>query len=143
MLILIVEDEFTVAAMLADIVKGGGHQVLGPTADAVEALELVEDVRPDLALLDITLTEGPVGCALARHLLRRWSIQSIFITGSLRDALANQASAIGVIEKPFTAESVLASIDLAQEILNGGAAQVKAPAGFRLFQRDTQEHSSR
>jgi DNA-binding response OmpR family regulator len=133
MKILIVEDEWPIAMMLAEIVSSGGHQVIGPTADAVHAITLAETSTPELALVDIRLHDMPLGSALARHLMRRWQIPSIFITGNLQEAMVNYRIAIGVIEKPFTANSVLASIDVAHQIVSGCPYPAKAPPGMMLF----------
>lgn len=133
MIILIVEDDYFIANDLAEIVGSHGHQVLGPVSLAADAIELAEATTPDLALIDMNLNEGLVGAALARHLLHRWGVRSIFITGHIKEALANQDTAIGVMEKPVSAETVLNSIALAADVLEGRAPPVHVPQGLRVF----------
>jgi len=79
--VLVVEDEYLIAADLADVLKDAGADVIGPVASVREALELVETFgdRLDGAVLDVNLREErvfPVAEALARR-----GIPYIFTTG--------------------------------------------------------------
>ena len=53
--ILIVEDEAVVAEDLANKVKALGYRVIGIASSGEVALELAQDQRPNLVLLDIKL----------------------------------------------------------------------------------------
>ncbi|TGQ12467.1 MULTISPECIES: response regulator [unclassified Mesorhizobium] len=53
--ILIVEDEFIIAMDLKVMVELLGWQVLGPVARVADALRLLEEERPTVALLDVNL----------------------------------------------------------------------------------------
>ena len=57
---LVVEDEFLVALDLAMVLERHGWHVLGPAATIAEALRLLDDERPAVALLDVALKEGTV-----------------------------------------------------------------------------------
>ncbi|WFU13058.1 response regulator (plasmid) [Rhizobium sp. CB3090] len=50
--VLVVEDEPFIAMELTSALKAGGFDVLGPVDDA---LDLIEEFRPDAALLDVNL----------------------------------------------------------------------------------------
>ena len=54
-LVLVVEDEFLIAIDLALLLQEHGWRVLGPAATVAEALRLLADERPDVALLDLNL----------------------------------------------------------------------------------------
>jgi two-component system, response regulator PdtaR len=54
-LVLVVEDEFLIAMDLALLLQEHGWRVLGPAATVAEALRLLADERPDVALLDLNL----------------------------------------------------------------------------------------
>ena len=72
MILLVAEDEVLIALVLERALRDAGHEVLGPAATPEEALALVEETRPELALIDINLTGGGDGIALARaRALRR------------------------------------------------------------------------
>jgi DNA-binding NtrC family response regulator len=58
--VLVVEDEFLVALDLSMVLERGGWHVLGPAATTAEALRLLDDERPVVALLDVALKEGTV-----------------------------------------------------------------------------------
>jgi CheY-like chemotaxis protein len=132
MLILVVEDDALLALDVEAILTSAGHSVLGPVASAAEALELVKENTPDLALVDLGLSEGPVGAALARYLLWRFSIHSIFITGNTQGATAHQDAALGLLRKPFTRKDLLSSIALAQAMMAGSVPTVNV-SGFKPF----------
>ena len=53
--ILVVEDEVWLAIELEDALREGGFDVIGPAASVRQALTLLNDQRPDAAVLDVTL----------------------------------------------------------------------------------------
>lgn len=53
--VLVVEDEFLIAMDLEMILEQNGHTVLGPAASIDAALDLLQEARPDVALLDMNL----------------------------------------------------------------------------------------
>ena len=57
--VLLAEDEAVVAFELAVTLRGFGCAVLGPVATAADALVLLHGKRPDIALLDVGLRDGP------------------------------------------------------------------------------------
>ncbi|RVH29272.1 response regulator [Sinorhizobium meliloti] len=58
--VLIVEDEFLIAIDLKLLLERRGWWVLGPAATVEEALGLLDDELPAVALLDVTLRDGSV-----------------------------------------------------------------------------------
>lgn len=54
-LVLVVEDEFIIAMELEAILIAQGWQVLGPAATVEEALDLLNNQPPDVAVLDVNL----------------------------------------------------------------------------------------
>lgn len=69
--VLIVEDEMLVAMELESLITDQGCAVVGPASTVDRALALIEQERPDAAILDVNLdgtTAAPVAAALrARH----------------------------------------------------------------------------
>jgi two-component system, response regulator PdtaR len=53
--VLIVEDEFLIAMELTLILERDGWRVMGPVATARNALQLIDDESPSVALLDVNL----------------------------------------------------------------------------------------
>ena len=132
MRILIVEDEALIAMVLADSLEDGGHEVVGPAATMAEALALCEAAPPELAVLDVNLGDGSNGVDVARALLERWGVPSIFASAQMMEARRARDIALGQIRKPYGAETVLRSVEVAREVMRGGKP-VTVPAGFELF----------
>ena len=66
--VLVVEDEFVVAAMLADVLEDAGARVIGPAGNLTDGLRLAAEGRLDLAVLDWNLDgvcSEPIASALA------------------------------------------------------------------------------
>lgn len=53
--VLIVEDEFLIAMELKRLLEREGWQVMGPVPTVHEALRLIEEELPSIALLDVNL----------------------------------------------------------------------------------------
>ena len=118
--ILVVEDEPLIAEDLADLCRGGGYPVCGVAYSTREAVELVESMRPTLALLDVHLGEETDGIHLARRLRGEFGIPFIFITSYVdRGTLdrAKETLPLGYIVKPFRNEQVLTTLAIALEQL--------------------------
>ena len=137
MMILLVEDEPLIAMALEAELTDAGHTVRGPASTAWRALQLAEIATPDLALVDINLRDGVgQGIQLARELLSRFNIPSLFVSGQRAEAQANRDAALGFIEKPYNPAVVLKSIEVARSIRNGDTPPPQAiPRELELFDR--------
>jgi two-component system, response regulator PdtaR len=132
MRILIVEDEALIAMVLADSLEDAGHEVMGPAATMAEALALCEAMTPELALLDIDLGDGSSGVDVARALFERWGVLSIFASGQMMEVRRARDIALGHIRKPYEPRTVLRSVEVAREVMDGGTPRA-VPAGLELF----------
>ncbi len=132
MRVLIVEDEALIAMALAESLEDGGHGVVGPAATMAEALALCEAAPPELAVLDIDIRGGSNGVDVARALMERWRVPSIFASGQAMEARRARGVALGCIHKPYGVDQVLRSIEVAREVMGGGRPGT-VPAGFELF----------
>lgn len=110
--ILIVEDEQIIAADLAVKVEQLGHEVLAMAMAGEEAIQLAEQLAPDLVLMDIQLDGAMRGTEAARTIRQRCNTRVIFITAFpnalLRDAIEIPPSVC--IRKPFSRAQLEASI---------------------------------
>jgi DNA-binding response OmpR family regulator len=132
-LILVVEDDVLLAMDIEAALTDAGYRILGPVAWAAEVVELVKTQTPDLALIDLGLRDGQTGAALARYLLWRWSVHSIFITGDRQGVIGHQDAALGWLRKPFSHPELLKSIALAKAMLSGTIPTLNVPTGFQPF----------
>ena len=112
--ILIVEDEFIIADKLQESLQENGYEVL-PLADNYEdAVGLIKEHLPDLALLDIHIKGKKDGIELADHIYRHYRIPIIFLSAfddpeTLRRAKATHPDSYIVKSKPFIEEEKLIS----------------------------------
>jgi two-component system, response regulator PdtaR len=59
-IVLVVEDEFLIAIDLKLLLERRGWSVLGPATTVKEALGLLDDKLPAVAILDVSLKDGAV-----------------------------------------------------------------------------------
>lgn len=71
-LVLVVEDELLIAMEVTAVLEESGFRVLGPVASVRAALTLLNQQRPDAAVLDMSL-RGEMVTPVA-HILRRMGV---------------------------------------------------------------------
>lgn len=125
--VLVVEDEALLALELEDVLAENGHAVIGPAMSKREAVRLAEETRPDLALVDVHLLDGPTGVDVARHLAGQ-GIPVVFMTANVRRIPPDFAGAIGVVEKPYTAGGLQNALAWLARRLRGDAGGDAPPS---------------
>jgi len=115
--IMIVEDEYIVAADLEAKLNKLGYQVIGTAASGDEALSLAEERRPHIVLMDIQLQGAMSGIEAGRLIQQRTGAAIIFVTAYaavfLRDPTQMQPPGL-CLSKPFSTiqlKAVLQSIE--------------------------------
>ena len=130
--ILIAEDEAIIALYIGMTLREAGHQVMGSVVRLDECLKLAEQKVPELALIDIDLGSGGSGIGVARVLLDRWGIMSIFVSAQQLEARKTMGAAIGCLHKPFPTRSLVESIEVAK-LIQQGVMPLSIPQGLELF----------
>ena len=97
--VLVVEDEAFVAIELASVLQRSGYRVLGPASTVQQALALLEDERPDAALLDVNLSSERV-TAVAIELKSR-NIPFVLVTAAA-DVREPELRFAPMLRKPFS-----------------------------------------
>ncbi len=118
--ILIVEDEALVAAAVTDMLDELGFDVTGVAASGLEALALVAERKPRLALIDIRLAGSVDGIELAIQLREGYGIPAIFLSGAVGPEIAVRAQAaqpLGMIQKPFRPSEMFNAIERAMSVI--------------------------
>ena len=113
--VLVVEDEYMVANELRLILQQANYRVCGHAFSVTKALELLQQERPDMVLLDIYLQGEQTGIDLARY-LSQVNIPFVFISAYANASLLAEAKATqpyGYLVKPFREQDVLVTIELA------------------------------
>jgi len=113
--VVIAEDEAIIRLDLKELLEEEGYEVVGETGRGDEAVELVRELKPDLAILDIKMP-GLDGLTTARHIVgERLAAVLILTAFSQRDLVeqARDAGAIGYIVKPFQKSDLIPAIEVA------------------------------
>jgi transcriptional regulator with GAF, ATPase, and Fis domain len=113
--VLIVEDEFAVANDLRRILEKAGYRVSGIAFSVAKALELNEQQRPDLVLLDIHLKGPQTGIDLARKLTQD-DIPFVYVSANTNTSILEEVKTTqpyGFIVKPFREKDVQVALEIA------------------------------
>lgn len=101
--VLVVEDEFLVAALLCDMIEDAGGTPVGPARSVPEALALVEGSGFDVAVLDWNL-DGDSGEKVAAVLAERGTP---FVISTGYGAVSGQFGDRPILDKPYPATALV------------------------------------
>jgi PAS domain S-box-containing protein len=114
--IVIVEDEFIVAADLRQRVQRLGYHVVGVATSGEEAVCKIREVRPDLILLDIQLGTGIDGVTVAHRVLEEQHLPIVFMTAYSDNETLQRAKLVGpcgYVLKPFEERELRTTLEMA------------------------------
>jgi response regulator NasT len=113
--VVIAEDEAIIRLDLKETLQEEGYEVVGETGRGDEAVELVRQLTPDLAILDIKMP-GMDGLSAAREISAdRKSAVLILTAFSQRDLIeqARDAGALAYLVKPFQKSELIPAVEVA------------------------------
>jgi len=116
--ILVIDDEPGIRSTVRDILEDEGHRVV-VAEDAVVGLELMEEERPDLVVLDVWLPRMGGLDALAEMRARRPELEVLVVSGHGTIDMAVRALKLGAfdfIEKPLSMDRLLTAVRNALEM---------------------------
>jgi response regulator NasT len=113
--VVIAEDETLIRMDLAVMLSDEGYDVVGQAGEGAKAVELAEELRPDLVILDVKM---PVldGIAAAEAIAGKRIAPVVILTAfSQRDLVerARDAGAMAYLVKPFTQSDLVPAIEMA------------------------------
>ncbi|WP_282580307.1 response regulator [Nocardioides sp. InS609-2] len=113
--VVIAEDEALIRMDLAEMLEEEGYDVVGQAGDGAKAIELAQELRPDLVILDVKM---PVldGIAAAERIAGDRIAPVVILTAfSQRDLVerARDAGAMAYLVKPFTKQDLVPAIEMA------------------------------
>jgi len=114
--ILIVEDEGIIARDTKNRLKGFGYAVCALVSSGEEAIKKVEEMHPDLVLMDIRLKGKMDGIEAAEQIQNRFNIPVVYITAYADDNTLQRAKItepFGYILKPFEDKELYTAIEIA------------------------------
>ncbi|HEV7233608.1 MAG TPA: response regulator [Sphingorhabdus sp.] len=128
--ILIVEDEFIVALNLRQIMSNMGFEVIGIAPDAATAYRLAEQ-KPDIALVDLNLRDGPTGPEIGAKLSQQFGATVLFLTANPAQLGEGIEGTIGVLSKPVDEDAIENVLDFLVSYRMGHPAS--PPSSVRMF----------
>jgi two-component system, response regulator PdtaR len=113
--VVLAEDEAIIRLDLKEILEEENYEVVGETGRGDHAIDLVRELTPDLAILDIKMP-GMDGLTAARTIagerLAAVLILTAFSQGDLVDQ-ARDAGALAYLVKPFQKSDLIPAIEMA------------------------------
>ena len=110
--VVIAEDEAIIRLDLKEILTSAGYEVVGESGRGDEAVQLVAEHLPDLAILDIKMP-GMDGLRAAREITSQYQVAVVLMTAfSQRDLIeeARDAGVAAYLVKPFQARELLPAV---------------------------------
>jgi len=113
--VLIAEDEALIRLDLAEMLREEGYDVVGEAGDGQEAVELAEQLRPDLVIMDVKMPRRDGIDAAAEIAEKRIAPIVVLTAFSQRDLVerARDAGAMAYLVKPFSITDLIPAIELA------------------------------
>ena len=113
--VVVAEDEALIRMDLVEMLGEQGYDVVGEASDGARAIDLAEDLKPDLVILDVQM---PVldGIAAAERIAKARIAPVVILTAfSQRDLVerARDAGAMAYLVKPFSAGDLVPAIEMA------------------------------
>lgn len=129
----VVENEMVIADTICLILRKLGYEVLTPAPSYNKALQMIEQGKPDLVLLDINLGGPKDGIDVAQYVRENYTMPVIFLTANSDMATVQRAKQVkpnAYLVKPFTKEDLYSAIEIA--IANFSDAEKDAKREFIL-----------
>ena len=111
--IVVAEDEALIRMDLVEMLNEAGYEVLAQAADGLQAIDLVKEYKPDLAILDVKM---PIldGISAAEEIISYCPV--LMLTAFSQRELVDRARDAGVMAyvlKPFTINDLIPAIEIA------------------------------
>jgi AmiR/NasT family two-component response regulator len=113
--VVIAEDEALIRLDLAEMLTEEGYDVVGQAGDGEKAIELAEQLRPDLVVLDVKMPRLD-GITAAQRIAEQRIAPVVMLTAfSQRDLVerARDAGAMAYLVKPFSKSDLVPAIEMA------------------------------
>ena len=113
--VVVAEDETLIRLDLVELLEEEGWSVVGEAPDGNRAVELVEELAPDLVILDVKMP-GIDGISVAERIAEKRLAPVVILTAfSQRELVerARDAGAMAYVVKPFTKADLVPAIEMA------------------------------
>jgi len=133
--VVIADDESIIRLDLKELLEDAGYEVVGEAADGEEAIQLIRELQPELALVDIKMPQVD-GLTVAEE-VHDTSTKVVILTAfSQRDLIetARDAGVTAYLVKPFRASEILPK--LAAIVSGQSTTEVLGSVDDKLETRD-------
>jgi len=113
--VVVAEDEAIIRLDLTETLREEGYDVVGETGHGDQALEMIRELKPDLAILDVKMP-GMDGLEVARHVGDERICGVLVLTAfSQREIIeqARDAGALAYLVKPYQKSDLIPAIEVA------------------------------
>lgn len=107
--VLVVEDDYYLAADSAAALRGAGAEVLGPCPTVEATLELLSRETPTHAVLDLNLGSGGPEFEIA-HRLKQQGVPMLFLTGYDPDVIPEDLRGVTRLQKPASFSAIVEAV---------------------------------
>lgn len=114
--ILVVEDERIIAMDIRNSLMRMGYEVLGIVSSGEKALEKVQQVKPDLVLMDIVLKGDMDGIEAGEKILHEFNVPVVYLTSHTDPSTlerAKKTNPFGYVVKPFEERDLHTTLEIA------------------------------
>jgi two-component system, response regulator PdtaR len=131
--VVIAEDEALIRLDLKEMLEEEGYSVVGEAGDGETAVQLAEELRPDLVIMDVKMPVLDGISAAERITADQLSAVVILTAFSQRELVqrASDAGAMAYLVKPFTKADLGPAIEIAVSRSQQIAALAKEAVGLR------------
>ena len=111
--VVVAEDETLIRLDIIEILRGEGYDVIGEADNGEKAVQLAEELKPDLVLMDVKM---PVmdGISAAEKIVKARIAPVVLLTAFSQKELverARDAGAMAYVVKPFTPADLIPALD--------------------------------
>jgi two-component system, LytTR family, response regulator LytT len=141
----IVEDEVIIADNIYGLLQELGYNPCEPCSDYKEAVKMLDTEAPDVVLLDINLTRGKDGIAIAEHIRNNSNVPFIFLTANSDKATIERAKVVrpnAYIVKPFHKADLYAAIEIASYNYAQQKMQMTASTAAKATQQEETDRNT-
>lgn len=119
--VLVVEDELIIADNICDTLEDLGYEVTEPAINYTEAFAIIEEEKPDIAILDIQLSGRKTGIDIAKKINEDYNFPFIFLTSNADEYTIDEAKEVAppaFLVKPFSKDDLFSAIEIALSNFN-------------------------
>lgn len=113
--VLVVEDEALIRLDIIETLEEAGYEVVGQAGDGERAIELADELEPDLIVMDVKMP-GMDGITAAEAILNERRCAIVMLTAFSQSELverARDAGAMAYVVKPFTPADLIPAVEIA------------------------------